>query len=329
MLRMATLRRAPALCLLAVAVVALGAGPVAAQDNEGGAVREPEAQVVLSGTVTVPRGKQVGEIVVFHGRATIGGIALGDVLVLDGPIVVNGQVSGSVIAVNGDVTLGPGAQVRGDVMAGGSVNADPAAQVSGGVRDGVAFTLRGSLQALGRFLVWLALSISTLLLGAGLLLLAPRGADAVHAAATTALWPSAGWGLAAFVGLPVLAVLLVASVLGLPLGLMLLLALAFLLSVGFVLSVWIVGRLVWGAPRSRWLALLFGWLMASAATAVPSIGPVVWFLASGFGLGAATVATWRARGHRGSHRAGLARAVAAPAPSPGRGPEPIEEEVGL
>lgn len=326
---MATLRRVPALCLLAVAVVALGAGPVAAQDDEDGAVREPEAQVVLSGTVTVPRGRQVGEIVVFHGRATVGGVALGDVLVLDGPIVVNGQVSGSVIAVNGDVTLGPGAQVRGDVMAGGSVNADPAAQVSGGVRDGVAFTLRGSLQALGRFVVWLAISVSTLLLGAALVLLAPRGADAVHAAASTAPWPSAGWGLGALVGLPALAVLLVASVLGLPLGLTLLLALAFLLLVGFALSAWIVGRLLWSPPRSRWLALLFGWLVASVATVVPRLGPVVWFLAAGFGLGAATVATWRSRGHRGSHRAGYVRAAAPPAPSREAGPEPIQEEVGL
>lgn len=326
---MATLRRLVALGVLSVAVIALGATAALAQDGGEGAAREPEAQVVLSGSVTVPRGREVDEIVVFHGRVTVGGVALGDVLVLDGPIVVNGQVSGSVIAVNGDVTLGPGAQVRGDVMAGGTVTADPQAQVSGGVSDGVAFTLQGPLEAVGRLVVWLAVSVSTLLLGAALVLLAPRGADAVHAAASTAPWPSAGWGLGALVGLPALAVLLVASVLGLPLGLTLLLALAFLLLVGFALSAWVVGRLLWSPPRSRWLALLFGWLVASAATVVPRLGPVVWFLAAGFGLGAATVATWRARGHRGIHRAGYARAAAPPAPSSEAGPQPIQEEVGL
>lgn len=329
MLRMATLRRASALGMLAIAVLAIGAAAALAQDAGDGAARETEAQIVLSGTVTVPRGREVDEVVVFHGRATIGGVALGDVLVLDGPIVVNGQVSGSVIAVNGDVTLGPGAQVRGDVMAGGTVTADPEAQVFGDVSDGVSFTLRGPLEALGRFLVWLALSVSTLLILAALVLLAPRGADAVHAAATTAPWPSAGWGLASLVGLPVLAVLLVVSVLGMPLGLTLLLALAFVLFVGSALSAWVVGRLLWTPPRSRWLALLFGWLALSAATAVPRLGVVVWVLAAGFGLGAATVATWRARGHRGTHRAGYARAVAPLAPSPEAGPEPIQEEVGL
>lgn len=326
---MATLRRALALGVLAVAVLPFGGVAALAQEAGDDAAREPEAQVVLSGTVTVPRGREVDEIVVFHGRATVSGVALGDVIVLDGPIVVNGQVSGTVIAVNGDVTLGPGAQVRGDVMAGGSVMADPQAQVSGSVSDGVAFTLQGPLEAMGRFVVWLALSVSTLLLGVALVLLAPRGSDAVYAAATTATWPSAGWGVGALVGLPALGVLLLASVLGLPLGLTLLLALAFLLFLGFVVSAWIVGRLLWAPPRSRLLALLFGWLIASAATAVPRLGAVVWFLGAGFGLGAATVATWRARGHRGTHRAGYARAAASPAPSPEVGPEPIQEEVGL
>jgi hypothetical protein len=329
MQRMATLERVLALCVLAVVALTLGAAAALAQEAGGDAARDPEAQVVLSGTVTVPRGREVDEVVVFHGRATVSGVALGDVIVLDGPIVVLGQVSGSVIAVNGDVTLGPGAQVRGDVMAGGTVTADPQAQVSGSVSEGVAFTLQGPLEAVGRFVIWLALSVSTLLLGAALVLLAPRGADAVHAAASTAPWPSAGWGLGATVGLPAFAVLLVASVLGLPLGLTLLLALAFLLFAGFALSAWVVGRLLWSPPRSRWLALLFGWLVASAAIAVPRLGAVVWVLAAGFGLGAATVATWRARGRRGSHRAGYARAAAPPVPSPEAGLEPIQEEVGL
>ncbi|HEU4354917.1 MAG TPA: polymer-forming cytoskeletal protein [Actinomycetota bacterium] len=324
---MATLRRAFVAAALAIGVLALGAAVAGAQGS--GTAPEPEAQIVLSGTVTVPRGREVDEVVVFHGRATIGGAALGDVVVLDGPIVVNGQVSGSVIAVNGDVTLGPGAQVRGNVMAGGTVTADPQAQVFGDVSDGVSFTLQGPLEAVGRFLVWLALSISTLLILAALLLVAPRGADAVHAAATTAPWPSAGWGLSCLIGLPVLAGLLIASVLGLPLGLTLLLALAFILFVGFALSAWVVGRLIWSPPRSRWLALLFGWLVASAATIVPVLGAVIWILAAGFGLGAATVATWRARGHHGTHRAGYARAVIPAAPSPEAGPGPIQEEVGL
>ncbi len=326
MLHMATLRRVLAFGVFALAALV----PAVAHAVEDDTTPHAEDQIVLSGSVTVPRGKEAGEIVVFHGSATIAGVALGDVVVLDGPIVVNGQVSGSVIAVTGDVTLGPGAQVRGDVIAGGTVDAAKGSQVSGDVSDGVAFTLRGPLEAVARFLVWLAIAVSTLLLGLALVLLVPRGADAVHVTATTGPWTSAGWGLGALVGLPVLAVLLLVSVLGLPLGIALLLALAFLFFVGFALSAWIAGRLLWRPPRNRWLALLFGWLIASAATAIPYIGGAVWVAGSGFGLGAATVATWRARGHRGRHRAGLPPTPAPELPGPpGEGMQPIREEVGL
>jgi len=327
MLQMTTLARALALATFALTLLI----PAVAQAQGNGSA-EPEDQIVLSGTVTVPKGKEAGEIVVFHGRATVAGVALGDVVVLDGPIVVNGQVSGSVVAVTGDVTLGPGAQVRGDVVAGGTVTADEDARVEGDVNEGVNFTLRGPLEAVARFLVWFALSVSTLLIGIGLMLFAPRGADAVHLAASTGPWASAGWGLGALVGLPVLAVLLVASVLGMPLGITLLLALAFILFVGFGLSAWIVGRLLWRPPRNRWLALLFGWLLASGATAIPYAGGAVWVAGSGFGLGAATVATWRARGRQGRHRAGLPPVSPMPTTTATEGAEdirPIDGEVGL
>jgi hypothetical protein len=316
MLRMTTLRR-----VLALSAVAMALLPATSRAAERGSSSTPQDQIVLSGTVIVPRGKEAGEIVVFHGSATIAGVARGDVVVLDGAIVVNGQVSGSVIAVTGDVSLGPGAQVLGDVKAGGTVAANANAEVSGSVSDGVDWTLRGPLEGIARFVVWLALSVSTLLLLVALIVLAPRGADAVHLAATTGPWTSAGWGLGALVGLPVLAVLFVVSVLGMPLGLSLLLALAFLLFVGLALGAWVVGRLLWRPPRSRWLAVLFGWLLASAVLPVPYAGGALWVAGSGFGLGAAVVATWRARGHRGRHRAGL--------PSTDTWTGSIEGEVGL
>jgi len=122
-----------------------------------------------------------------------------------------------------------------------------------------------------------------------------------------------GWGLGALIGIPVLAVLLLVSILGAPLGLSLLLGLALLLFTGFALSAWIVGRLLWRPPRSRWLALLFGWLIASAATAIPYAGGVIVVAGSGFGLGAAMVATWRAR-----RTTGAASRRLPPAPLPRR-----------
>jgi hypothetical protein len=106
----------------------------------------------------------------------------------------------------------------------------------------------------------------------------------------------------------VLGVLLLVSLLGLPLGLTLLLAIAFAMFVGYACSAWIVGRLLWRPPRNRALSLLIGWAILSLVALVPIVGGVTWFAGAVFGLGAVVVATWRARGTGGRHRAGVAPA---------------------
>lgn len=298
-----------------------------ARAAEGGAAA-PE-QVVLSGVVTVPRGKEAGEIVVLHGSATVAGVALGDVVVLDGPIVVTGQVSGSVVAVTGDVRLGRGAQVRGDVLAGGEVEAAAGARVFGEVREGVRFTLRGWLEPVAGSLPWLALWVSILSLAFVLAVLAPRGLDAVHLAASRSPWACAGWGLLALLGLPVLAALLVLSVVGLPLGLAALLSLGLLWLVGYALAGWSLGRAIWRPPRSRWPALVLGSALAGLALGVPYLGVAAFVAGSAYGLGAAGVAVWGARGHVGRHRIGRAPAVEAGVAQTEETPAPIQGEIGL
>jgi hypothetical protein len=297
------------------------------------AAREPAAsqgdQIVLSGTVTVPRGQVVDEVVVLHGRAVIQGVALGDVVVLDGPVVVQGQVSGFVVAVNGPVTLGPNAQVRGDVMASGAVRIQEGAKVSGTVRQHATFTWRAATRAVGRFATWLAVSVSLLALGLVAILVAPRGADAAFEAVRTAPWATLGWGLAVAVGSPALAIASIATLIGLPLGLGVALALALAYSLGYALSAWALGRLLWRPPRNRALAFLFGWAILRAVALIPYVGAVTWVAGAVYGLGALSVATWRAREAGGKHRERrAAREVVVPVPEI-TVEEQIKEEMGL
>ena len=297
---MAAPARFALLCLGACALLA-GFGERASATP---AEPEPQDQIVLSGTVDVPRGDEVGEVVVLHGSVTVGGVVHGDVVVLDGRITVTGQVSGAVVAVNGPVLLGPDAQVGGDVLVRDRVTIKRGAQIGGRVRQGTAFTLRTPIRAVGRFGSWLAVATSTLILGLLLIFVAPRGAEAVAAASSGSPWASLGWGVAAFAGLPVLAVLAVVTLIGLPFGLGLLLALFLLYFVGYTWSVWALGRRLWKPPRNRVLAFVFGWLIVSAVGAIPFVGGVVWFGGAVFGLGAMAVAAWRARGVGGKHRGG-------------------------
>lgn len=276
--------------------------------SPGADVARAEDQVVLSGTVSIPRGRSVGEVVVFHGRAIVAGVVLGDVVVLDGPVAVSGQVSGSVVAMNGPIRLAATASVGGDVLGAQSVRLEPGALVGGEVRDDVTFTPRGALAALGALLGAVAVAVSALLTLLLLVALAPRGLDLVASAARTAPFASLGWGIVVAIVVPVLAVAASASILGLPLGLTLMLGMGLIALMGFACAIYAMGRLIVREPRGRAGAAFAGWGAVAALGLVPFLNVVVWILGSMFGLGAAVVAIWRARRvqpSRGRHRAGV------------------------
>ena len=318
---------------LALLPLALGlAVPTAALGQTEPGAAEPRDQIVLSGDVQVRRGQEVGEVVVLHGTATVAGVVRGDVVVLDGRIGVTGQVSGAVVSVGGSVALGPSSRVLGDVLAHERVVAAPGARVDGNVRDGVTFTFRAPIEALGAFAPWLAVWCSVLALGLLLLLVAPKAADTVASVAHDSPWASVGWGFAAFVVLPLVGVIGVVSLVWLPLGLGLLLSLFLLYSVGLAWSAFALGRVLWHEPRSGMLAFIIGWTILAAVAAIPFVGGIVWVAGAVFGLGSSTMAIWRARGAApragGRHRQGGKMPVVIPASSDEPEPMIVEREMG-
>ena len=261
-------------------------------------------QVVLVGRVVVPRGQSVGEVVVFSGRVVVEGIVRGDVVVVDGPITVSGQVSGSVVALSGSVRLLDTAQIGGDVLAHGKVVVAAGASVQGRMSQDVSFTLSRSLRTVAAFVSWLAVAVSTLLLGLLFVYVAPRALERSADAGRTAPWASAGWGLVLGVGGPVVAILAIALVLGIPLGIGLLLSIVLLSLLGVVVTAQVVGRVLVDADRRTTTAFLAGWGIATVLGVIPYVSGVVYGASAVFGLGAATVAIWRARGPRRESAAG-------------------------
>jgi hypothetical protein len=268
----------------------------------------PEDQVVLSGTVTVPRGIVVDEILVFSGRVAVNGVVEGDVVVFEGPIVVAGQVNGSVIAADGLITLRSSARVGGDVSASGRVALGDGAKIRGAVREGMRFSLEAPLAGLGKLLGPIAVAVSVLLAGFALLLVAPRGADAVAETLGSAPLASVAWGILVVIAAPILAVALCVLVVGLPLGLALLFSLGLWWIVGLSLAAWCAGRGLVRPPRGRAPAFVAGWAILAAVGLVPVLNAAAWILAAVVGLGATAVAVWRARHHghhAGRHRRGV------------------------
>jgi hypothetical protein len=236
---------------------------------------------------------------------TVNGVVAGDVVVLEGPVTVTGQVNGSVIAADGAVRLAESALVGGDVFASDPIVTEPGARVGGETRSGVRFSFEGPLVALGKLLGPIAVSVSVLLAGLVLLLLAPRGADAVAEAMASAPLASVAWGLLLVIAVPVAALALVISVLGLPLGLALFLSFGLWWLVGLTWTAWCAGRGLVRAPHGRVTAFFAGWAILAGVGLVPILNAALWTLAPPLGIGAMLVAAWRSQqggGRRGRHR---------------------------
>jgi len=270
---------------------------------------------VLRGPVDLKAGEVARSIVVGHGPVTIrrGATVTDDLVVADGPLEIAGTVRGRVVTL-GDRAVLTRTAVVGDGIRWASDKpvVAPGAQVSGGIKK---LDWKGNATPLIPAVAWwLAMTVSTLVLGLLLLWLAPRAAEATAALMRDGGWgPALGVGFVLLIGLPLLAVLALATVVGIPFAIGLLLALVPLAAVGYVTGAWVLGRRMVGPPPDRRvLAFLAGWAVLRLAGLVPVLGALVFFVTALFGVGALAWALLRSRregGAAGGPEAPLAPAI--------------------
>ena len=257
-------------------------------------VGEREPRVVLTGRVDVLPGERTESVVIFDGPAVIRGDVKGSVVALNGSVRVFGKVTDNVVAVRGRAVIEEGGDVDGDVMSSRRPVVAPGGRVGGEVR---RVNFANYFEGLGWFLWfawWLAVSVSVFVLGLLLVLLAPRAAAAGIAAARSRVGAAIGWGLLMTIGLPIVSVLLLLTLVGIPLGLIGLLSLALLYGLGYALAALVLGRKLIKEPTSAVLAFIVGLLILRVIDLIPGLGNLITFAATVFGLGALTVAGWRA-----------------------------------
>jgi cytoskeletal protein CcmA (bactofilin family) len=277
----------------------VAAAPAQAKDDD---------RVVIHGPVEIGPGQTAGDVIVAHGDVTVAarGRVTGDLIVASGDVRVAGSVEGDLVSLADRAVLGPRARVGGDLFYGDDKPViPPGATVEGDVErvhidEGLGFA--------AGLAIWLGITISALLLGLMLLWLFPRAAAAVYETARERLGAAFGFGLLAFIVLPIVAVLLLVTVVGLPLGLLLLLALAPIYALAYTVAAYALGQRILGPERGRFVAFLAGLAILRVLAIVPVLGGIVWFAATVFGLGL-LVRTAR-RGRRGTPRA------AEPTPAP-------------
>jgi len=290
-MKVGTVRRALLVGGSLLVAVALG-GPASAQSTDG-AVGNDDDQIVLHGRLLVADGETVGTAVIFDGPAIVDGTVREDLVVFNGRVEISGTVRKDVVVFNGDVVVRSSAEIGGNLVTQGGATVEEGATITGEQRSISTDVDFADVGLASRFAWWLAYSLSTLALGLILLLLAPRLDDAIRNAARERRGASIVAGLAFFFLLPIVAVLLLATVVGIPLGLFLLLALALLYTVGYVAGAHAIGRMVVKPPRSRYVAFLAGWGIVRLLGLVPVLGGIVWTITAVVGLGVLAVAARR------------------------------------
>jgi hypothetical protein len=253
--------------------------------------------VVITGGAVVPAGQTAGDVVVLDGPVRIAGRATGDVVSVSGPIRVTGRVDGDLIAVSDRALLGPAARVGGDVRYGDERPVlAPGASVGGKISSEDWADTASGWGWVSMFGWWLAVSVSTLIVGALLVWLAPGALYAAERAVREHLGATIGWGVAIAIGVPLLAILALVTVVGIPFGVALLLAAIPVLLIAYATTAWNVGRRVLrNRSASPWVALLAGWAILRVLALIPVAGGLVGLVATVLGLGALTVALWQAR----------------------------------
>ena len=282
--------------LVVLALLLALAAPALASDNDD--------RIVFSGPVDVPAGQTAADVVAFDGPVSVAGSVDGDVVAVNGPVKLSGSVDGDVVSLSDAISLTPTANVAGDLVygegrpvipAGATVSgdiqrADPGDFFGGGDESFFDFGIWAWLAG------WLAVSLSSLVLGLALLRLAPTSAARALELARERTGASIGLGLAVLIGVPVTAITLMITIIGIPLGIALLLALVPLYAIGYVTSAWVLGRRVTGSQRKDFVAFLAGWGILRAIALVPFLGGLVGFAATVFGLGLVALLVQRARG---------------------------------
>jgi len=265
------------------------AKPVAGETDD-------DAIVVINGDVEVERGELAEGVFIVNGDAYVRGRVDGDVILVAGDVIVRGRIDGNLVTIAGQARLAPRARVGGDLIYGDEApRLAPGARVVGEIEEENWFDSLGLFPLVGAFAFWLAMSISAVVLGIAIVLIAPQALEAAFAQARRRFWTVVGIGAGIFVALPLVALFSAITLAGLPLAIGIGLALLPLAALAYVTAAWALGRALVKPPQSRILSFLAGLAILRALALIPVLGLLAWLVAVIVGLGLLGAAVAAAR----------------------------------
>jgi cytoskeletal protein CcmA (bactofilin family) len=237
-----------------------------------------------------------GTMTVLSGTAELNGTLGGDLLALTGNLVVNGSLGNDAMIRSGDVTIGPGAEIKGKTKYRGNRQPDvsPSAKLGSPIQ--VTLEKRGPDYSQPRYylhqvLFWGA----SFLFGLAILFLAPNFlADATRAANRIA--PAIGFGALFLFATPILAFIVCITIVGLGVGISaFLLYLIALYAAQVFVALWVGDKLLpggigFGPPIGK---LALGLAILHGLRMLPYVGSLITLVILMWGLGALVLALHR------------------------------------
>ncbi|NBB86690.1 MAG: hypothetical protein GVY12_10815 [Bacteroidetes bacterium] len=284
---------------LALLVLAAATGPAPAAQSPAAAF--DGLLVRVGGPIEVGPGGRESVVVVVQGNAAIGG-SVDAVIVVDGTATLNdGARVTELVVIQGTADLRAGSAVSQDVhLVNAELRRDDDAVVGGDIQSGPGYPFVRGLLIFG-LLMGLGAAVAVIVSGLVAAAIAPHGVRSVGATITDEPGPTVLAALLLWIGLPIAAALIAATLVGIPtaIGILLFLlpALGFL---GYVVAGIRLGDYILGALRGSYeawhpyQAALVGLVALLAAGWIPVLGAAVSPAASLLGSGALTLRGWRA-----------------------------------
>ena len=282
-----------------------------------------DGDIVAAGGTIIINGTVKGDVMAAGGSIELRGKVGDDVRMAGGQLSVYGSVGDDVMAAGSSIDLKPGSSVGGDTrlaaneitlagtahsvnVAGNQITVASTAKLSdlhyasqdqasiaGGskISGSVTRTDWPKKQGGARLIIPLLLALLGTILFAGLLgLFAPRYVRHATDSVSLSAGRSIGYGLLAFIGLPLAAILLIASGIGTLPGIYLALALPLFFYISYLVAVlavgrWLSARLLGPRERIPWIWGLLGAVLLEALLAVPAVGVAAAFIAILYGAG--------------------------------------------
>ncbi|NQT29409.1 MAG: hypothetical protein HQ596_02440 [Candidatus Saganbacteria bacterium] len=205
-----------------------------------------------------------------------------DVFAGSGSVIISGSIYRNLAVGSGSLSVEPGALVKGRLAYScDDVDISKDATVLGKVSSYVPpHSTRKAKTAFSTFSVThkVLAFFATLVLGILIIVFLPNQVKLVTAKMSGHFWKSLGWGIFSLIIIPILAMLLFATVIGIPLAILLLFAYLFGIYIAGIFTSVVIGKLIldrFNKEISMIWAFILGLIIFRALTLIPVVGWII------------------------------------------------------